>query len=150
MISSLLHMILPDSFLGWFTGSAGLVALIVAGLYFSGGSKLVQTVGELFGTFAKPIVTRLGEFASNLMTWFGQGMKGIWDNPTVLVPMVLAIGFSVRYFEGPQIVAKKQAQTELAHCIERETKSKTTKPRKTVVQKASTSRGCSYVPFLCD
>lgn len=150
MISSLIHTILPDLFLGWFTGSAGLVALIVAGLYFSGGSKLIQTVGETVGTFAKPVAQKLGDVAANLMTWFGQGMKGIWDNPTVLVPMVLAIGFSVRYFEGPQIAAKKQAQTELSHCIEREKKTKKTTPKKAVVQKASTGRACTYVPFLCD
>lgn len=150
MISSLLHMILPASFWGWLGGSTGLLVLIVAGLYFSGGSKLVQTAGELAGTFAKPIVEKLGQFASNGMTWFGQGMRGIWDNPTVLVPMVLVIGFSVRYFEGPQIVARKKAQTELSHCIEREKKTKATKPRRAVVQKASTSRACSYVPFLCE
>ncbi len=150
MISSLLHMILPASFWGWLGGSTGLLVLIVAGLYFSGGSKLVQTAGELVGTFAKPIVEKLGQFASNGMTWFGQGMRGIWDNPTVLVPMVLVIGFSVRYFEGPQIVARKKAQTELSHCIEREKKTKATKPRRAVVQRASTSRACSYVPFLCE
>lgn len=144
-------MILPASFWGWIGGSTGILVLVVAALYFSGGSKLVQTVGELVGTFAKPIVEKLGQFTSNAMTWFGQGMRGIWDNPTVLVPMVLVIGFSVRYFEGPQIAAKKQAQAELAQCVDREKKAKVAPTqKKPVVTKARASSACTYLPFVCD
>jgi len=150
MISSLFHMLLPASFWGWIGGSTGILILIVAALYFSGGSKLVQTVGELVGTFAKPIAEKLGQFASSLITWLGQGMKGIWDNPTVLVPMVLVIGFSVRYFEGPQIAAKKEAQTQLAQCVDRETRAKATVKRKTIATKTHSADACTYLPFLCD